>query len=363
MGRPTLPSDQGVTVESLLHREANIFDFLRCFAAVLVIYSHSYALASFEQPLFHSVTPGQLGVRIFFILSGLLIAASWSSHARVAAFLGKRLLRILPALTAVIAGSVFIVGPLFTELSLKQYFGSNQTYEYLNGISVFGITYDLPGVFTHNKFAEVNGSLWTLPLELFAYLLVAFLGRSGLLKKKVVALGSWLGCAAMYFVTSHFAPQLVVFNMNISLLTLLLTFFLAGVVLFVYRRQIRLVWWGALLCLIALLLPLPGADTPLIPFVALPYLVLWVGSLVRTGFQRLERYGDFSYGLYIFAWPVQQAIVQLHVGSIGHNRLFVYSFAVTLALAIGSWYLVEKPMLKLKTHFSSKRYPLTSDAW
>src|SRR6185312_7535681 len=108
---------------------------------------------------------------------------------------------------------------------------------------------------------------------------------------------------------------------------------------------------------------IPTEHFQVLSFFSLPYLVLYVGSLTRTGLGRLSKYGDFSYGMYIFAWPVQQAIVDLHHQHIGHHRLFVYSFTVTLAAAILSWHLIEKRALKLKKYFSVEKYPLLRDAW
>src|SRR6185312_1579601 len=152
-------------VADLLKRDSNIFDALRFFAAALVIFSHSYALAGYPEPQLQGISLGALGVRIFFILSGVLITASWVSHPRFTAYIGKRLLRIWPAMAFIIVLMTFAIGPLFTIFPLHAYFTNNQTYAYLNGLTIFGLHLDLPGVFTSNPAGGVNGSLWTLPYE------------------------------------------------------------------------------------------------------------------------------------------------------------------------------------------------------
>jgi peptidoglycan/LPS O-acetylase OafA/YrhL len=356
-------NERGVKVADLLKRDANIFDSLRLFAATLVIFSHSYALAGFHEPQLQGISLGALGVRIFFILSGLLIAASWVSHPRVGAYLGKRALRILPALIAIIFVTVFIIGPLFTTVGLREYFSRNDTYAYLNGISIFGLQLDLPGVFFTNPFGGVNGSLWTLPYEVSAYLLVAFLGRTYLLKKKPVTIALYLLCVAVFVFTNHWATGLILFTLNVHLLAIFWGFFLAGVLLYLYRDRIVLTPQGAFIAFLLIMVSIPTNHFQLLSFFALPYLVLYVGSLTSTGLGRLSRYGDFSYGMYIYAWPIQQSIVALHNGHISHKRLFVLSFAATFFVSVLSWYRLEKPMLKLKAYFNVERYPLLRDAW
>jgi len=348
-------------VVDLLDRESNIFDALRLLAATLVIFSHSYAMVGLKEPTFLDSSWGAFGVHIFFILSGLLIAVSWMSHPRVSAFMGKRLLRILPALSVVIFATAFIVGPLFTTLSLKQYFSDNLTYQYLNGISVFGLVFTLPGVFSKNN-PVVNGSLWTLPYEMFAYMTVAFLGRTLLLKKKQFVIGLYAACIILFLLTKPPNNNLVLFTLNFHYLVMFLSFFLSGVICALYKESIMLAWPGALVG-ISLLLIVPTKWAVFTSFFVLPYLVLYAASLTHLGLEKVGRYGDFSYGMYIFAWPIQQILVKLHGGNIGHNQLFIYTLLITLMLSIVSWHYVEKPMLKKKICFNVDKYPLTSDVW
>jgi peptidoglycan/LPS O-acetylase OafA/YrhL len=350
-------------VADLLSRNSNIFDALRLLAAIFVIYSHSYAMVGRMEPTLPGVSLGALGVHIFFILSGLLITASWVSHPRVGAYLGKRALRILPALTLVILVSVFLIGPIFTSLGLRTYFESNDTSQYLNGIFIFGIHYNLPGVFQNNPIVgTINGSIWTLPYEVAAYFIIAIFGKTGFLKRKKTIVCLFLLCTALSFPTTNHSNHFL-FTLNLNAFMYFTAYFLSGVILYLYKDSIHLRWQFALIATILLGISIPTKTFYLALFFVLPYLVLYVGSLTWSGLTALSKYGDFSYGTYIFAWPVQQCLVDLLHNKVGHTHLLVYTLIITLPLAVASWHLLEKPMLKLKTHFNVDRYPIDADAW
>jgi peptidoglycan/LPS O-acetylase OafA/YrhL len=353
-------------VANLLSRNSNIFDAMRLFAAILVIWSHSYAMIGRLEPIPYGmgVSLGSLGVHIFFILSGLLITASWVSHPRVGAYLGKRALRILPALTLVIVVSAFVIGSIFTTLGLVYYLKSNDTFLYLNGIFIFGIQYNLPGVFQHNPIVgTVNGSIWTLPYEVAAYFMIAIFGKTGFLKRKKTIILLFLMCVALTFVTNGTHSNHFLFTLNVNAYMYFTAYFLSGVVLYLYRDKIPLNWQIAVIAALVLIISIPVHAFYLTLFFTLPYLVMFIGSLTWTSLTALSKYGDFSYGMYIFAWPVQQSLVDLLHNKVGHTHLFVYTMVITLPLAIASWHFLEKPMLKLKTHFNVDRYPMDADAW
>ena len=159
----------------------NNFHFLRFLAAALVIFSHSYPLSGSKfEPFAWLVqynTFGGLAVNIFFLISGFLITKSWLDNPNIFQFSMKRILRIMPAFIVAIFFSVFVVGPLVTNLSFKEYIVHPFTKLYLMNVFMFPIHYNLPGVFVNNPYPNaVNGSLWSLPVELIMYGLVAVLG-------------------------------------------------------------------------------------------------------------------------------------------------------------------------------------------
>ena len=149
----------------------NNFDLLRLFGAALVVYGHSYPLTGAAAPGFAANPVGTIGVKIFFVVSGYLVAQSWVRDSHLVRFAVRRGLRIFPALTVVVLVSVFFLGPVFTSLPLDEYFPHPLTSAYLRNIVLY-ISYALPGVFEHNTYpAAVNGSLWSLPAEFAMYLL------------------------------------------------------------------------------------------------------------------------------------------------------------------------------------------------
>jgi len=159
----------------------NNFNLIRFIAAVLVLFSHSFALVlgvADTEPLVVLVgmTAGTIAVDVFFIASGFLITSSYVARNNLLTFFWARLLRIYPALIISVLFCVFVLGPLFTKNNLDDYLSDSQTYRYLvkNAILFFGVEYRLPGVFLDLPYAAiVNGSLWTLPYEVRLYVILA----------------------------------------------------------------------------------------------------------------------------------------------------------------------------------------------
>jgi peptidoglycan/LPS O-acetylase OafA/YrhL len=179
----------------------NNFDYLRHFAALMVLVSHAFVIyfgVEYE-PKYQGVTAGSLAVCIFFVLSGFLIngATDRNTHTR---FVIARVLRLYPAAIACMLVTVFLIGPIYTSLTLQEYLSSGETYGYLRNSSLVLLFQDsLPGLFLNNPFpASVNGSLWTLPVELRAYILAAvatFFSRG----KKVVTLGIFMMLLSVFY--------------------------------------------------------------------------------------------------------------------------------------------------------------------
>lgn len=308
----------------------NSFDLLRLLAAVAVIFHHVAPLSGRPVLRLFSTDFGELGVGVFFVISGYLVTASWRRAPELWPFLKKRLLRIEPALVASLAVTVLVFGAFATSLPLADYFRAPQVWLYAaRNALLYPVTYELPGVFTHNPLPlQVNGSLWTLRLEFSCYLAVAALGLMGRLTPRVTAALA-IAAGAVFLVLHVLRPDLrgdgVLRLADIAALNGFL--FLAGAWLNLRDRPVPL--WSA-----ALLAPL--LITPAWIF-GLPALVVVVGSLRSV---RLP--ADISYGLYIYAFPLQQILA-------AHGRLsFAAALAVTAPFALASWFLVEKPALRLK---------------
>lgn len=349
------------TLETLLDDSGNSFNAVRLFAAVAVVISHAFllttALLPGPEPL--DWAPFNLGasaVNVFFFLSGLMLSRSYDRLPDWRAFSAARILRIFPAL--LVAGMVvgWVLAPITTELSLIDYFSNPETLLYPL-VSTFTLeALHLPGVFVHsNHPGQVDLPLWTIKYELFAYICFGVVSVLGLLRSRFTAVilcvlfGLALMVATVMGVFEH-SPLGSIIRFGFC--------FLLGVTLYRFRARITV---RASVAGLLLVLALPLAWTPLGPVawvVAPAYAALVVASWrmpVVTGFTNRA---DISFGLYIYAWPIQQTLLEM--GWAGHSVWAQAAMALvaTGVLATLSWYFVEKPALGLKRHFRRRPVPV-----
>lgn len=333
----------------------NNFNLLRVIAAVLVLFSHSFTLVSgnsSNEPLRQSLdtTWGAIAVDVFFITSGFLITASLVNRNDIVSFSIARIRRIYPALIAAMTVTVFGIGLALTTMDRTDYLLSRQTYRYwfFNSTLVGGVEGQLPGVFGSNPFGPlVNGSLWTLPYEVKAYALMAFVWLAsravGRRRENTFFVPSVVLLGAVGLLCNMFNSVLPLLN---ELGTRLYGFFFLGAACFVLRSHITLstkLFTGiAALVLACTQDPdMFGAFYP--PGVA--YITFYLAYGPGGRLRQFNQLGDYSYGLYIYAFPVQQSLIALFP-SMSTATMVVYSFAVTLGLAVISWHVVEGPSLK-----------------
>lgn len=347
-----------------IDRYSNNFDFLRLAAALMVIVFTTYGLLGTptHDPLLQFTkgvfTLGSLGVTVFFIISGFLIAKSWDQRQNVFRFVWARFLRLVPALAGVALFTVFIIGPLTTHKSIPDYFTSGMTWGYFSIVTVFFPAYNLPGVFTQNSSTLVNGSLWSLPVEASMYLVVLIVGALGIFSKKRLISAVTLSATAIYLfliiqmaqaATAHTTPGLIVPAQYYSFVLSLIFpfFFLLGAVYYLNRDIVRFDFRLVLLAAFAWALSSWSYELLLLAsFVCLPYIVL---GTAFTGIPYLDRMGkkaDISYGLYIFHYPVMQTLVNFL--ALDYLTLFIATLSITVPLAWLSWHLIESRALSLK---------------
>jgi len=348
-----MPARPGLTSA----RENN-FDFLRFFAATLVLFVHSYPLTGRrpDEPielLTGYENGGEFAVAVFFVISGYLITSSWLNSSGTKSFLIKRALRVFPALIMAVLLSTFIIGPLVTDRSITEYLASPLTWTYLQNVLLV-TRFELPGVFSQNIYPDVvNGSLWTLPLEVMMYLGVMALGLTQLLRPRLIFLPI-AGLAVGYFWLLGRLGIESFFIVNFFKLALL---YFTGAAIYLYRDALPWRGWIAVLLAAALGLTFHTQAGPYVYMVALPYLVIYLAYAPIPLIARFGKYGDFSYGMYIYAFPFQQLTVYLLGPEIGVFGLTVISLAPTLLLAILSWHLIESPAMKLKQRFARAARP------
>jgi len=329
----------------------NNFDAVRLLAAGMVLCSHQFALTGRVEPRpFGLLTLGTLGVLVFFAVSGYLVAQSWDRDPHALRFAAKRFLRVWPGLAVVTAVAALVVGPLATEATLSEYFQSPLTRDYFSQLYL-GIRLFLPGVFEQNAWHAVNGSLWTIPVEVRWYGVLLLAGLCGLLRKRMrlVLLALVLVYAGYIHVVFdvQYNPQarfpLPDFGSEYG------SYFCYGAALYYFRDAWRnhAGWLTVVLVTAAaLMVVFDHGYTAL--FLLLPWLVIRFGTSSTPLLRSAGRYGDFSYGIYIYAFMMQQLTISL----IGADHSFWFGLMVsatcTLACAVLSWHLVERPALNLK---------------
>jgi peptidoglycan/LPS O-acetylase OafA/YrhL len=340
-------------LEDRLQDRRNNFDVLRLLAASLVLFSHSYALTASAEPFadLSGWTFGEVGVVMFFAMSGFLITKSWNDQPRLTPFAVKRALRLLPALAVAVTVTVFVVGPLFTTLPLSSYFAHPTTWIYWIRSSLL-ITFagKLPGVFETNPYpAAVNGSLWTLPVEACCYAMVAVLGVVGLLRRNGVLVA--FSCVLLLCVTPlspiAVAPAGGTTSGNVSLVILLGATFVLGVLAYSLRARLHLSWAFAAALMALWIVTWGGGWARLTGVLAIAFTILVFAFRTPAWLRRLTAPGDLSYGIYVYAFPVQQSVAAIWHG-VGPLPMFFIAFPVTYGLAFLSWRLVERPALAYK---------------
>lgn len=326
-----------------------------------MLFSHSYSLLFAEtinEPLAKNTeigTFGVLAVYIFFVISGYLITSSFIRKPNLKNFLINRILRIIPALFIVVLISAIILGALITKLSFLEYFSDYRTYLYIvRNILLYPVTYILPGVFENNIYPNaVNGSLWTLRLEFTLYLMVAILGFLKLLNNKFHIFIMLLIAIVFVFLLdnySSFVQSLVGDNIYNMMLLLFKngTFFIMGMIFYIMRDKIPFSNKLAIFALLILLIFCSTSFTYYILIFTLPYLVLYLAVVSNKVMLSFNKYGDFSYGIYIYAFPIQQLYIYLFYDLLNLVSFFLLSFITTLFFAVFSWYIIEKPALSYK---------------
>ena len=321
----------------------NNFDALRLVAATSVIFSHAFLLAENSQdhdPLM-LLTGGQTilglaGVFMFFTISGFLVTQSFDNTRSPLVFLVKRGLRIFPGLVACLLVCAFAVGPLVTSLELPEYFGRGEPYAFVLRNSLLNIEYNrLPGVefWPGNIGGIVNGPLWSLPCEALMYLMLCGIGVCGWLILGVAMLLAGVGVVGLWVSATDLLGGFF----------WLLAPFATGMCC--YRLRDHPGFWRprwVLLALLGLVLSIP-AKLFLIAFAVFGgYLTIWLALTPRLRPLPAARYGDLSYGLYIYGWPVEQCVVYLSRGQAPWWVVFGIALPVTAAIAFLSWHLVER---------------------
>ncbi|MDI2131564.1 acyltransferase family protein [Yinghuangia seranimata] len=357
------------------------FALVRMLAATAVVVDHAVPLSGNGLGLLPQqrigINLGAWAVGAFMAISGYFVCQSFERDPSVWRYCTRRILRIVPALAVLLLLTVLVLGPVATTLSTSDYFHDPATWEYLKqDILIFPQDYWLPGVFEHNPHnAAVNGSLWSLPVEVVGYGLVVVLGVVGGLRHRWITIASAMTASLIVerLITRQWDAGPTILMVPSVALMQMLPIYLYGMALYLYRDKIPLTWWGVAACVG---IELVFFGTPMVEVtrgVTLAYIPLAVGHLMPKWVKLPASVGMASYGVYLYGFPIEQLLVSHGVRNQYH--LMAYALAITLPIAMLSWKLVEEPAMnfrstlfrwarsaRARTRIPAPRKPVSDDA-
>ena len=339
-------------LSKLVDNRDNNFNLIRILSAILVLVSHSYAL-SLGKGTHDPIGLGGKAVDVFFFTSGFLVTLSLMRSRSIIKFAASRILRIYPALVVMTLLTTTTLGLYASDKPFIDFAKSPTTKAYLWSCStlIWGVSYELPGVFENNPYPKaVNGSLWTMPYEMYVYMGLATLwllaNITGRNQYKTLAfmVFTYAGCCLFFIIDNDFNTKLIPF--------IRLSFIFSLGSLFSIAKSRLIISWPIFLLTITLssTITLTTGLDKMAWLVTLPYLVLFVAYDKSLIFSSYNKIGDYSYGLYIYAFPVQQFIAS-KVTNITPGNMIIASSIITLILSALSWHMIEQHALKLKRLF------------
>ena len=291
-------------------------------------------------------------VPMFFALSGFLVTGSALRTRNVFRFLGLRGLRIFPALLVELALSAFVLGAIFTTVPLKDYFSSAGFWSYFENL--IGIVhFYLPGVFEHfTPSSKVNANLWTLPSEFDCYWIAAVLMVVGVMFNRVIF--TWLlgiATVGLLIANSFFGFQVTNEILPGPVITY---YFMVGVAFHLWRDKIPYSPAMFVVSVVVSSVLMMFTNTVYLYPALLTYVTVFIGLSPLPQFKLLKS-GDYSYGVYLYGYPITQALIAA-IPAIRGNFLLILasSLVVTFLFAAFSWHAIEKNVLKLKKYLSPK---------
>ncbi|GJM02050.1 MAG: acyltransferase [Rhodomicrobium sp.] len=338
------------TLSDYMGGRNNNFNLLRVIGALLIMFGHAYFISgvadiSFEtHPVLYTI--GHTALNMFFTMSGMFVTASWQKRLSVVSYTTSRVMRVMPGLLLVTLVTALVIGPFVSELSLAEYFSSSASWAYILATMLLQPDMTLPGVFENQPMAgEVNIPLWTLRYDFILYTAVLFAGVTGLLVRGIL-----LPVLSCLFVLFYLFATYFTDLREIAFINHLAHFsyaFLIGVLFFVYQDKIHLKLWPGLIGLGVAILAMyhwgyVAGEALIIPATA--YLGIWVGFVPGGPLRFYNLAGDYSYGIYIWHYPVEQMMHQKLEESDPH-ALFLYSLPLVVGAAMLSWHFVERPAL------------------
>jgi peptidoglycan/LPS O-acetylase OafA/YrhL len=329
------------------------FDYMRLGLALCVLVIHSVAISYGRQVEANEIWsswlggPARLVLPVFFALSGFLVSGSIFRVGSITGFVLLRVMRILPALTVEVCLSAIVLGAIFTTLPLSEYFTNPVFFDYFKNI--YGeIHFPLPGVFLDNPISfAINISLWTIPAEFECYAALILLMAFGIIRHRVLVFSLVIFASFVTFYKHVILQSVSDENIGAVEPRMLALSFLGGVVVYLYRDRIRLnsyAFFFTILLSTALCYHKQFAYLAVFP---VAYATVYLGMLMPKKLPFIFD-GDYSYGMYLYAFPIQQTICHLLPDYRFWWLNVIISIPITFMFSYFSWHMIEKHFLKYK---------------
>lgn len=328
--------------------ENNCFDFIRYFFTISIFIGHFLELSDISKSWFIS---GATGVKAFFIISGFLIFYSHIQKQSLRYYIDKRIRRILPPYVSVVLLCV-IAGFFLTELNFSDYISSKETYKYLIANLSFMnfIQPTLPGVFESNPIQAINGSLWTMKVEVLFYVSVPFIF---FFLKKINKIWVLISIFVFSMVYDYCFTALYEYtNNNLYLLIRKqigsqLVYFYSGTFILLYfdyfTKYLKYIFP------IAIFIFIFRDNVLLSNLEALAFATILISVAYHFKYMNfLRKYDNISYGMYLYHFPIIQAIVYYKIPQYNIYLAFILALILTVLVSMLSWKFIEKPIIKNK---------------
>jgi len=347
----------------------NCIGLVRLVLSYAVIISHSYELLDGNrnrEPLsrvLHGLSLGDVAVLFFFVVSGYLVTGSYVNTSTASGYIAKRILRIYPGYLAAFIICLIVVGPVASDIDLREWPG----LLVLNAKRLALLQApELPGVFSGSYYPALNGSMWTISYEFRCYLLVLLFGAVGAFNR-----GHWVAAFTLVLLVAttlnlHSIDEVIVLKLrgisavfgDIEQTIQLTAAFCCGMCMYIYFEKIGIIrYWHVyvIFSLVCMLVFLSQASTEVIGVsVFAGYVVLTIAFNTKNALLcSIGRSVDLSYGVYLYAWPIQKVVILFAPGI----DVIVHILAAIVGSSIVAWFswrLVEQPFLKLKTKANAR---------
>lgn len=341
----------------------NALNAFRLALATEVMLFHSWPITGHMPPAAANKLLFAVGVDGFFAISGFLISRSWLNDPQLRDYLLARALRILPGFYVCLIVTAYLFAPLSLAIqggSAGRLLASRDPIDYVVQNAALAYLHPNVGPTPHGTpgGANWNASLWSLIWEVMCYLAVAFIGVIGLANRR------WVSpvLLALAVVGAVLLPPLTfpgVWTIP-QLLCRSAIMFASGALLYQWRDVIPARWSLVAVCVVIVLASSQLPDYRVVAGLPLAYAVVVSGALLQH--KRLQLRTDLSYGMYIYAFPMQQLLAVCGLARLHPMVFFVVAMAATLPVAALSWFLVEKRALSLKSRFKRQNTPATTDS-